>query len=138
MQCGHSAHTLTISVYLLRYLHTISAPHVEARLKQPMLSIMPNEHVGYSRQEPEEHPDKFAEREQENLLWRNNEVRKSAKDLLLNVEELPDNMPYRAKVIQMVTDILTLVPVLDSEDEVRDEHKREELAKGLKRRMRRE
>ncbi len=94
---------------------------------------MSNEHVGYPRQTSEGNQDHDVQTEQERLLWRNNEVRRAAKDLLLNVEELPPSLPYRAKALEMINDILKIVPVLNSDDEARDERSRQELAERLKR-----
>jgi hypothetical protein len=89
---------------------------------------MSNEHGEHNHPEWELPDDRH-----EQLLWRNNEVRKAAKDLRLNVEALPERFPARGRMLQMISEILTLVPVLDPEDEKRDEFERQELAASLKR-----
>jgi hypothetical protein len=90
---------------------------------------MPNEPVGPSREHGEAHD---ATKERDNLLWRNSEVRKAAKDLRLNVEALPAAFANRERVLHMIEEILVLVPVLDPKDEAADERDRADLAESQK------
>jgi hypothetical protein len=89
---------------------------------------MPNEHFGENRAQSD-----VSNNQQERLLWRNNEVRKATKDLRLNIEALPENFPGRSRTLELVSEILTLIPPLDAEDEARDEQQRRELSENLNR-----
>jgi hypothetical protein len=78
------------------------------------------------------HEGELPDDQHDRLLWRNNEVRKAAKDLRLNISALPEDFPTRLRVLQMVDEILALVPVLDADDEARDDQERREFAERLK------
>src|SRR5947209_972655 len=91
---------------------------------------MSNETFG-SPAESQRTPDEKELRE--HLIWRTNEARKAAKDLLLNVDALPFGFPKRDNVLKLIKEILDLVPVLDPGAEAQDEREREELDQSLMR-----
>jgi hypothetical protein len=71
------------------------------------------------------------------LAWNHREIRKEAKDLRTILGQTPKSFLHRERLFQIVDEILSLVPVLDPEDEVRDDEHRKRLHERIQSTVRR-
>lgn len=74
---------------------------------------------------PEDWPeDDWTEEDRLRFVCR--ELRIEAKDMRMYLNDTAEDFPNRAKLLKLVNEILSLVPIKSQEAEERDNHKREE------------